>query len=112
MINKFIVAVVMAATVFLAGCDSRVEVSRQLKEYEVIKIYPPKRFHVDLKDVQTGQFYQRQYVSKRCSQWKRLPMYSKWQFTEITYRNEKGELSYRLDGVHGFCNSLRSLPEQ
>lgn len=110
--TKIMVAAVVAATVLLTACDSRVEVSRQVKEYEVIKIYPPKRFHVDLKDVQTGQFYQRQYVSKRCSQWRRLPMYSKWKFTEITYRNEKGELSYRLDGVHGLCNLLRSLPDQ
>lgn len=109
--NKLMVSLLMVGLVLLSGCDNRVEVDRQVKEYEVIGIRPPKRFYVDLQDVQTGQIHEREYVSKRCSNWKRLKMSSKWQFTEITYRDDKGNISYRIDGVHGLCAALSKLPD-
>ena len=111
--KRIVLAVLTTAVlVSLSGCNHGVEVERKVKEYEVVHINPPKRFYVDLKDVETGVVYKSEYVSKRCSYWKRLELGTKWKFTEITYRNDEGKLTYRLNGVNTLCDSLRSLPDK
>jgi hypothetical protein len=108
--NKLIVAVMMAATVFLSGCiEPKTVVDQKLKEYEIVGIKKPKRFKVDIRDVETGQVYFAQTVSKRCNVWDKLQMGSKWKFTEITYKDKYGNLSYEVSGVTGLCDSIRAM---
>lgn len=110
---KNIFIVTLAAVILsLFGCNYGIEVGRKVKEYEVVHINPPKRFYVDLKDIETGVIYKSEYVSKRCSYWQKLEIGTKWEFTEITYRNDDGKLTYRLNGVNTLCDSLRNLPDK
>ena len=120
MINKFIVAVLMASTVLLSGCsDPKQVINQTLKEYEIILIKrpisfvkAPRSFRVNIRDVETGKVYEAQTVSRHCSAWKRLEIGSKWKFTELTYKDTKGVLSYEVDGVRGLCDLLKSMPDK
>lgn len=107
---KIMVAVVMAATVFLSGCvEPKKVVDQKLKEYDIVGIKKPKRFKVDIRDLETGQVYLAQTVSKRCNVWDKLKLGSKWKFTEITYEDKYGNKSYEVSGVTGLCDSLRAM---
>lgn len=103
---KFMFAAIVAAMFSLSGCQPGEIVDRSVKVYEVVGIKPPKRFRVDLRDVETGQIYKSEYVSKRCSSWRKLEMGSKWKFTQITYKNKDGVLSYAIADVYTLCDSL------
>lgn len=106
---KSIIAALMAATIFLSGCQPREVVDRSVKVYEVVGIKPPKRFKVDLRDVETGKVYKDEYVSKRCASWKKLEMGSKWKLTQVTYKNSDGVLSYSIVDVHSICQALSNF---
>jgi len=106
---KPIFAALAAVTMLLTGCQPGKVVDRSLKVYEVVGIKPPKRFKVDLRDVETGKIYKGQYVSKRCSSWKKLEIGSKWKFTQITYKDQDGVLSYSISDVHSLCHTLNNF---
>ena len=46
---------------------TRTELGTELRRFELVSWNPPKHFYVTIKDVQTGQLYEGQYVSKHCS---------------------------------------------
>lgn len=87
-----------------------VEIDRSYRDYEIIKINPPKRFHIDIKDVETGETFTGLYVSKRCSSWKLAETHRHWKFYRVTYRNEKThEVRYGIEGVKSLCEKLREI---
>lgn len=118
--SKLIMAVLMAATVFLSGCSDPKQVVKQtLKEYEIVEVKrpiafvkAPRAFKVSIRDIETGQVYKSQTVSRHCSVWKRLDIGSKWKFTELTYKDSEGVVSYEVDGVRGLCDLLRAMPDK
>lgn len=44
------------------------------REVTVLEVDPPKRLFVTIRDDQNGHIYERIYVSKRCSNWKQVPV--------------------------------------
>lgn len=106
---KSMVTAILFAAVLLSGCQPGEVVERSLKVYEVVGIKPPKRFKVDLRDVETGKVYKAQYVSKRCSSWKKLEMGSQWKLTQVTYKDSEGVLSYSIADVHSICQALSNF---
>lgn len=106
---KFMFAVIVAAMFSLSGCQPGEIVDRSIKVYEVVGIKPPKRFRVDLRDVETGQIYKSEYVSKRCSSWRKLEMGSQWKLTQVTYKDSDGVLSYSIADVHSICQALSNF---
>lgn len=95
---------VLGIALFLTGCigEDYVVVKKRIKQYEVVGIDPPKRFFVDLRDIETGHVYKHERVSKRCSNWRKLRLGSTWTFTERTHKN--GMVS--LGDVHTLCDRL------
>lgn len=81
---------------------------KNIKEYEVIGIDPPKHFYLDLKDKQTGQLFNHVYVSKHCFEWQNLKLGSVYSFEEVTYKYEKEPDKYKYIKIDGqkFCNDL------
>lgn len=120
MINKLIGAVLMAATVLLSGCsDPKQVVNQTLKEYEIVEvkgpipfIRAPRPFRVSIRDVESGHVYESQNVARHCHAWKRLEIGSKWKFTEVTYKDSHGNVSYEVDGVRGLCDLLKAMPDK
>lgn len=45
----------------------RINEVTELRRYILVKMNPPKHFYVTLKDEQTGQVFERLYVSKHCN---------------------------------------------
>lgn len=90
---------------FLTACggEDYVVISRSIKQYEVVRIDPPKHFFVDLKDIETGFVYKRQKVAKRCGSWRNLRIGSTWTFTEVTYKNGRTG----IENVRSLCARLR-----
>ena len=75
----------------LTACGPAPTSHSETRTFEVTDINPPKRFYVDLKDVETGQTFQSVYVSKRCSTWRRVTIGSTWTLPVTTYTYEDGE---------------------
>lgn len=72
--------ILATVTLLLAGCEKPVSVQQQQGNYRVVSINPPKRFYVDLINVNTGERYNI-YVAKRCSNWRSLKLGSVHQMT-------------------------------
>ena len=51
------------------------------EEFEIVKIHPPKHFHLDLKSVETGEVFERVYVSKHMNEYRKLKIGSKFTMT-------------------------------
>src|ERR1044071_3496989 len=82
-----VISIMIAISFSLTGCvQKEEEISRHENVYEVVKIEPPKHFHVDLKNVKTGIVTEHVYVSKHCSVYEKLPLHSRWVFTEVDYK--------------------------
>lgn len=100
--------VLVFSCIFLFGCELPKEIKRVPKTYEVIEIKKPKRFKVSLKDTENGTIYKMVRVSKRCSNWQKLKIGSKWQFDEVTY--QYGDETYvEVDNVNELCYRLSKL---
>ena len=87
---------------------SRVVISREYKNYEVVGINPPKHFYLDLKETKSGYVYKHIYVSKHCNNWRKLQLHSVFIFEEIIYKYEKKPDRYVVININGsqFCNNL------
>lgn len=48
--------------------------SKEYKTYSVTKIYRPKHFYVDLKDIKSGKVHKKVYISKHCNEWRKLKL--------------------------------------
>lgn len=87
-----------------------VEIDRSHRDYEIINIDPPKRFYIDIKDVETGETFTGLYVSKRCYSWELAKTHRHWKFYRVTYRNEKThEVRYDIEGTETLCQKLREI---
>ena len=75
----------------LTACGPAPTSHSESRTFEVTDIDPPKYFRVDLKDVETGQVFQRVRVSKRCSAWRKVTLGSTWTLPVTTYTYEDGE---------------------
>lgn len=105
-----LVGIVILGCIIYQGYEngSRVVISREYKNYEVVGINPPKHFYLDLKETKTGYVYKHIYVSKHCNNWRKLPLHSVFMFEEVIYKYEKKPDHYVDININGsqFCNNL------
>ncbi len=92
----------LCVVLLIGACTSYTEVERTAQTFEITKVKPPKRLYVTLKDISTNEVT-RVYVSKRCSQWRKIKVGSTVTLTKVTLRNDKGEMSTRLEGKSVIC---------
>lgn len=96
---------------FLTGCD-RVppgkEISREYREYELLELDPPKHVYITIKDVKTGQVWERLYVSKHCNSWRDIPVNSIWGFELVTYENEDGSRYEEVENYRDICYRVKN----
>lgn len=74
--------------------------------FELIKVDPPKRFYVDLKDVETGEVTTRLYVSRRCYNWRQTAVVgNNYRVRVETYRDDRnGVQSFEFKDLQDvFC---------
>lgn len=110
MLSKTLKASLILAVSFLSACDTPEKITSVQHKYEVIGIDPPKRFYIDLKNVETGEIFRSIYISKRCSYWQNLKMNSVWTFDELTYHYKDPSKNYRKVSVdRNFCQKLGDL---
>lgn len=106
-------ALIIAISALMIGCEAHVPdplLSTKKKTYEIVKINQPKHFYVDVKEVDTGYVYKRQYVSKHCNSWRKLKIGSRWHFEEKTYQGENSTY-VKIDGIKTkLCNALKDMP--
>lgn len=98
---KYVCMLLLA--LILSGCEKQIPYSDQVETFEVVDVKPPKRFKVELRNVDTGHrnWY---YISKRCSDWDRLEIGSKWKFRQVvTVGADSGRYSYTLYGTEVLC---------
>lgn len=93
---------IVCMAVLLSACTSYTEVGRTAQTFEITKVKPPKRLYVTLKDLSTNDVT-RVYVSKRCARWRDIKVGSTVTLTKVTLRNNKGEISTRLEGKSSIC---------
>jgi PBP1b-binding outer membrane lipoprotein LpoB len=93
----------LLAALLLTGCEKKVVYSDQVETFEVVDVQPPKRFKVELRNVDTGR-REWHYVSKRCHDWDRLEIGSKWKFRQVVWVGvESGTYSYSIYGTDVLC---------
>lgn len=106
------VFIIFAISAMLVGCEPYVPdplLSTKKKTYEIVKINQPKHFYVDVRDVETGNVYKHQYVSKHCNAWRKLQIGSRWYFYENTYQG-KNSAYVKIDGIKSkLCEALRLM---
>lgn len=82
--------------------------SQEYKTYSVTKIYPPKHFYVDLKDLKSGRVHKKVYISKHCNEWRKLKIGSQWSLTEVDYK--RGDFyGTKIEGASTICQNLKRL---
>jgi len=86
----------------LTACGPAPTLHSESRVFEVTAINPPKRFYVDLKDVETGRRFQSVYVSKRCSNWRKTTIGSTWTLPVTTYTYEDGQQLVHIQ-AKGLC---------
>ncbi len=96
----------------LAGCErvsSDPVVSRTEKWFVVTDINQPKHFYVSFREEGTAYRFNDQYVSKHCSDWRKLKIGSRWLLTEVVRQGKNSRYS-ELEGVrYEFCEKIRAL---
>lgn len=94
--------VMLCVVLLISACTSYTEVERTAQTFEITKVKPPKRLYVTLKDLSNNEVT-RVYVSKRCSRWREIKVGSTVTLTKVTLRNDKGEISTRVEGKSSIC---------
>lgn len=92
---------VFIASIFLSGCiDSEPDYTKVV-DYQITYVKKPKRMYVTLKDVTTGEEFER-YVSKRCVNWRHVVVGSFVPLETDFYKND--ETTKRvIKGVYSIC---------
>lgn len=92
----------LCVVLMISACTSYTEVERTTQTFEITKVKPPKRLYVTVKDLSTNEVT-RVYVSKRCARWREIKVGATVTLTKVTVRNDKGEISTRLEGKSSIC---------
>ena len=101
----------MVMALALVGCEQPVRVEGHQKAYQITDVRKPRSgkhsrpFRVSFKDVETGQVFARERVSRRCARWSEVKVGSKVTLTEAVYRYKDGTTKIRLEGVERICPS-------
>lgn len=100
----------LAIALTLAGCGESpwLHLPAQTQTLRVIKIVPPKRMYVTMMDVESGTIYGPIFISKWCSNWKRIPEGSEFPVTMLVWQNKHtGEVAVEpeiAELTHRFCD--------
>ena len=92
----------LCVVLMISACTSYTEVERTTQTFEITEVKPPKRLYVTVKDISTNEVT-RVYVSKRCARWREIKVGATVTLTKVTVRNDKGEISTRLEGKSSIC---------
>lgn len=99
-----LLSMITLMAMLLPACDLIPQrVGAQAQRYEVISVRRPKRFRVDLRNVDTGEVFRHVSVRKRCSNWRKTQVGSVWTLTEATYRDRNGKTFHRVEGARALC---------
>ena len=90
---------VLASCFMFAACTPSELVSQEKQTFTIVKVKPPKRLYVDLKD--SNGVVHHEYVSKRCGSWKKIKVNSQVQLTVNTYK--RGNETYQKIDVSHIC---------
>lgn len=99
----------MVMALALVGCEQPVRVEGHQKTYQVTDVRRPRSgkhsrpFRVSLKNVETGQTFTRERVSRRCARWNEVKVGMKVTLTEAVYRYKDGRTKIRLEGMERIC---------
>lgn len=103
------------AILLLTGCDhpdrvpSDPVLSKTEKWFIVTEIDRPDYFYVSFREEGTNYQFKRQYVSKYCSDWRKLKIGSRWKLVEVVRQGNNSTYS-ELEGVRSeFCLKVRAL---
>ena len=75
---KKMAAILLATFAFTAsGCGKeKILVREEMRQYEIVKIDPPKHFYVTLLDVKSHQIFEDESRSKHCNKWQKIKLNS------------------------------------
>ncbi len=86
----------LAIAALTAACMPPVEeAGKRTERFQLVSVYPPKHYGVELKSVQTGQTHKRVYVSKHCNDWRKVgqPLIGQ-EFDLTVTRYKRGDEEY------------------
>lgn len=97
--------ILFSIIVLLSSCMAKPKDidKEEIKDYKLIGYDPPKHFHVDLQDVQTGKIYRHVYVSKHCNNHREFVIGNIYKLKRIYYTREGTEISQFDDLYESFC---------
>lgn len=81
------------------ACTPSEHIGQETLTFTIVKVKPPKRLYVDLKD-SNGQIHH-EYVSKRCSNWRKIEVNSQVQLVVNKYK--RGDETYQKIDVSHLC---------
>jgi hypothetical protein len=82
---KTIIVILLALIPACVPRTDRDVLRTEYKKYVLVAVHPPKRFYVDLVEVDTWVKLTYVYVSKHCDQWGRLRVGDTFTLKRITY---------------------------
>lgn len=91
--KKIILLIILVFGFSLNSCQDYTLIKEEFREFEVIHIDPPKRFHVTLKDLSTGNTYI-EYISKRCSNYRVNKIGDKHKLVVRIYEGKNDKVRY------------------
>lgn len=99
--------IAMIAVIVLVGCEPReiTIIGEEVREYEILRINPPKHFSVDLLDVQTHALVSDEANRKHCNRWREWSLHQRVMLTTQFYKYKGDDATYiRLpDAASVFC---------
>lgn len=107
---KFRILIATTSLVFMYGCvdySEHIKLGKsEVRNFELLKVNPPKHFYVDIKDLETGEIKVKVYVSKHCNSWRETAIVGRvYQIVVETYRDDRDgtqRIKYK-DLYNAFC---------
>lgn len=79
---------ILSAVLLMFGCEQRKPENKTLasvRTYTIIKVDPPKHYHIDIQDDLTGMVYQGVGRRKHCNKWRDTPVGTKLQLARYSW---------------------------
>lgn len=80
-------------TLLVMACANEENYDKKIVHMRILSVDPPKRVYVDLANVETGEIWNHIRVSKRCHNWRLIPIGGVIDMTEYSY--SQGSRKYR-----------------
>ncbi|MFY0656305.1 MAG: hypothetical protein JXR12_06115 [Neptunomonas phycophila] len=88
---------IILAMIILGGCQPAPPkniIKQEVRQYRILLIDQPKHFWVNLKDVQTGQVFEREGRRKHCNNWRSWSVGDVISVNTQYYQNEGDTATY------------------